>query len=516
MSTNDNYSNSPEHTNIANTVKSTFSEANEILKYKQLLDAGVITQEEFDSKKKQILNLDSAEIIADTKKDNHLEVKVEQEDNASSSLSTASEPMVSSPSNNPNNKQPIYMKWWFWVVIIMSLSFVIGIANSGESSKDPNEGTHGEDETGDNTGTVSNEKGSKNNPYVLSADAWYADHCAGTSTTQYINQYVKVTGMVLNISDYNTLKGYYLVGGPGCGLICWVESGKTTIQYGQVVEYIGKVTVEDSGHIEIAECEVLSVNWPTEKQKSPITISDWSWSRDYVGGVEWNFRLTNNTDKVVKYVSLTWNCYNSVGDLVYDEITGKSSHGVKYTGPLNPNETTGYLSNSSLFYSYSFKSSKFSILQVEFMDGTVIRINDKAYTDIYMQKLEAETVYGGSGIKYIVNNNLNTCYVAGIGNCTDTYIGILSSLYGDTVTHVGDYAFADVNFIQTVSITTTLVGIKEGAFMNCTSLTEIRFSGKIEDWYLIDKGENWDYNTGEYTIYCYDGQISKDGTVTYN
>ena len=34
-----------------------FSAADEILKFKQLLDAGVLTQEEFDAKKKQLLGL---------------------------------------------------------------------------------------------------------------------------------------------------------------------------------------------------------------------------------------------------------------------------------------------------------------------------------------------------------------------------------------------------------------------------------------------------------------------------
>ena len=33
------------------------SVADELLKFKQLLDAGVITQEEFDKKKKELLNL---------------------------------------------------------------------------------------------------------------------------------------------------------------------------------------------------------------------------------------------------------------------------------------------------------------------------------------------------------------------------------------------------------------------------------------------------------------------------
>ena len=45
-----------EATNVP-VVNMNVSAADEILKFKQLLDAGIITQEEFESKKKQILNL---------------------------------------------------------------------------------------------------------------------------------------------------------------------------------------------------------------------------------------------------------------------------------------------------------------------------------------------------------------------------------------------------------------------------------------------------------------------------
>ena len=41
----------------AQQVVQTLSPADELLKYKQLLDSGVITQEEFDAKKKQLLGL---------------------------------------------------------------------------------------------------------------------------------------------------------------------------------------------------------------------------------------------------------------------------------------------------------------------------------------------------------------------------------------------------------------------------------------------------------------------------
>lgn len=40
-----------------NTIKSDFSPADELKKYKELLDKDIITQEEFEAKKKELLNL---------------------------------------------------------------------------------------------------------------------------------------------------------------------------------------------------------------------------------------------------------------------------------------------------------------------------------------------------------------------------------------------------------------------------------------------------------------------------
>ena len=389
-------------------------------------------------------------------------------------------------------------------------------ANTPSSSNDIEKNTT-EKGTENSSSSSKNHLGSKNNPYILDAATWHAEHCAGTTSQKYLNQWVKLTGTVLSISDYDSLKGYYLSGGPGAGLVGWVDDGSLAPQCGQQIVYIGKVSVEDSGkQVEITDGQILSASWPTEKPKSPITISDWTWTRDYVGGVEWNFRFTNNTDKVVKYISMKWNCYNAVGDLVYDEISGEYSHGVKYTGPLNPKETTDYLCNSTRFYSYSYNSAKLSFLQVEFMDGTIIQITDKAYTDIVVKELEEETVFDHSGMRYIVNNVLGTCYVASIGTCTDSYIGILSSLYSDTVTNIGESAFANASFIETVSITTTLESIGDNAFANCTALTKIDFSGTVEQWNAIEKGTDWNYNTGEYVIFCLDGHILKDGRIIYD
>ena len=50
------HSNNTENTNIENAA-STVSSADELRKFKGLLDDGIISQEEFDAKKKQLLGL---------------------------------------------------------------------------------------------------------------------------------------------------------------------------------------------------------------------------------------------------------------------------------------------------------------------------------------------------------------------------------------------------------------------------------------------------------------------------
>ena len=50
-------SNAAESTEASKETKNNPATADELLKYKELLDAGVITQEEFDAKKKELLKL---------------------------------------------------------------------------------------------------------------------------------------------------------------------------------------------------------------------------------------------------------------------------------------------------------------------------------------------------------------------------------------------------------------------------------------------------------------------------
>ncbi len=66
------------------------------------------------------------------------------------------------------------------------------------------------------------------------------------------------------------------------------------------------------------------------------------------------------------------------------------------------------------------------------------------------------------------SNGDGTCYVSGIGSCTDTDIIIPStSPDGDSVTSIGDWAFED-----------------------CTSLTDVYYTGSKEDWAKIEIGDH--------------------------
>lgn len=227
-----------------------------------------------------------------------------------------------------------------------------------------------------------NPKGTVDNPYVMDAQSLFDISADGTSQARYLDQWVEVSGTVLAISDYSNLKGYHLVGEAGAGVVCWADSDAVEAEYGQSVVFLGKVSVADTKHIELSECQIKSVEWPEEKPVSPVTISNWSASIDYVGGVEWNFKLTNNTDKAIKYIVMEWYCYNAVGDMIYDEITGKSNHSVKFTGPLEAGQTTNTQRNTTLFYNHAYDSAKLTKLQVEFMDGTIINVTSQRYADI--------------------------------------------------------------------------------------------------------------------------------------
>ncbi len=77
------------------------------------------------------------------------------------------------------------------------------------------------------------------------------------------------------------------------------------------------------------------------------------------------------------------------------------------------------------------------------------------------------------------------------------------------------YAFKDRDRLTSVTIPDSVTSIEKEAFYGCSELTDIQFNGSVKDWQAIEKAENWDSYTGDYTITCTDGTIDKNGNVTY-
>ncbi len=78
----------------------------------------------------------------------------------------------------------------------------------------------------------------------------------------------------------------------------------------------------------------------------------------------------------------------------------------------------------------------------------------------------------------------------------------------DSVTSIGDYAFKGCTSLTSVTIGNGVTSIGGLAFYNCTSLTSITFESTMEQWEAITKGFGWNYNTGNSTIHCTDGDIT--------
>ena len=105
--------------------------------------------------------------------------------------------------------------------------------------------------------------------------------------------------------------------------------------------------------------------------------------------------------------------------------------------------------------------------------------------------------------------------VTSIGNYTFFRKSLVSVEIPDSVTSIGDYAFRSCNSLTSIEIPDSVTSIGAYAFSNCTSLTSINYDDTVEQWNAISKGYYWNNKTGSYAIYCTDGEIAKDGTVTY-
>jgi hypothetical protein len=122
-------------------------------------------------------------------------------------------------------------------------------------------------------------------------------------------------------------------------------------------------------------------------------------------------------------------------------------------------------------------------------------------------KNEYKYATGSEGLKFDPNNS--GFKVVKSEGCTDENVVIPAVVEGKKVMWIDGEAFYKNTTMKSVKILGKLDRIGTCAFAGCTSLTDIYYVGKKEEWEKMPKGDKWDADMPSYTVHCSDGDITK-------
>ena len=137
-----------------------------------------------------------------------------------------------------------------------------------------------------------------------------------------------------------------------------------------------------------------------------------------------------------------------------------------------------------------------------------------AFCDVFGTENLLETEITDRGVtKFCVK--INKSYYSNFNSAVNealyqgvTELVIPETADGKPITTLLFGAYQNFSALQKVTIPASVTTIESSAFNGCESLVEIRFGGTVEQWNSITKGEHWNAETGAYTVYCSDGEIS--------
>ncbi|MGM9632391.1 MAG: leucine-rich repeat domain-containing protein [Eubacteriales bacterium] len=112
------------------------------------------------------------------------------------------------------------------------------------------------------------------------------------------------------------------------------------------------------------------------------------------------------------------------------------------------------------------------------------------------------------GVLYTKMMNILLSYPSGKDNVVFTV--------QNTVVEIFNAAFVSNRYLETVNISKNTNKIGPAIFALCHNLKSVNYEGTIAEWNSISKHADWDVDSPDFTIYCTDGTIAKDGTIMYN
>ena len=83
------------------------------------------------------------------------------------------------------------------------------------------------------------------------------------------------------------------------------------------------------------------------------------------------------------------------------------------------------------------------------------------------------------------------------------------------ITDIGPCTFAYNNHLESITIPNSVKLIYMNVFTESPNIKNIYYNGTVQEWQAIKKYDHWRMDSSDFIIYCTDGQIFKDGTVTY-
>ncbi len=108
------------------------------------------------------------------------------------------------------------------------------------------------------------------------------------------------------------------------------------------------------------------------------------------------------------------------------------------------------------------------------------------------------------GARYLGNDENPYLLLCDISDKTITEY----TLRADTL-YVMQSVFADCSKLTSVTLPSSVKLLSEKVFDRCTALTTIQFGGTTEEWNALHKINLWDNQTGNYTVVCTNGTLSK-------